>query len=540
MRMTRYLIFSILVFGITLRVFADEGMYPISELQKINMKQKGLKIKTADIYNPNNVSLIHAIVSLGFCTGSFVSDQGLILTNHHCAFGAVQTASSTADDYIQNGFLANIMEEEIPAKDYTVRITETYQDVTDRVMKGVTDTLDALIRAKTISANIKVIADKARQDHPDQQVEIAEMLPGKSYVMFLYTLLKDIRLVYVPPRSIGEFGGEDDNWMWPRHTGDFAFIRAYVSKDGKPTPYSKDNVPYKPKIFLHVSAKGIGENDFVFILGYPGRTFRHRPGEFLSYENDIRMPYLADMLEWQIQVMETMSRNDHATGIKLAQRIKSLANQTKNFRGKLKSIKEVDLINKKKNEENDLWSFIKKDDFRKSRYGRLSENISTIFGQLRRQADYEFVLDYLRRSVSLVEMGYGLIEALVEKQKPNNERRVVYKDENRSMLITHLSGKLFNYHEPTDQLFFEDLLKRSQKLPAGYRFDYADRLLQTATTSDSLTKKMYLKTRLNKDTAWAAYLLVSPADIPALDDPMLTFIYEYYKAVQNFYRYEEG
>lgn len=512
---------------------ADEGMYPISELQKINLKQKGLKIKPADIYNPDNVSLVHAIVSLGFCSGSFVSDQGLILTNHHCAFGAVQSASSTSSDYITEGFLAKTMEEEIPARDYTIRITESYQDVSGQVMKNVADTLDALSRIRVINQNIKLIADNARLNNPDKQIEIAEMLPGKSYVMFIYTLLKDIRLVYVPPRSIGEFGGEDDNWMWPRHTGDFAFIRAYVSKEGKSASYSRDNVPYKPKKFLKISAAGVSEDDFIFILGYPGRTFRHRPADFISYEEEIRMPYLADMLEWQIRTMENASRQDHGVAIKLAQRIKSLANTSKNYRGKLKSMKAIGLTEKKTIEEKNLWTFVRNDAGLNKRYGRLQNQITDVFTVLRKQAEFEFVIEYIRRSVNMVDLGFGLIEAIYENQKPNESRRTLYKEENRNQLISHLRSKTVNYHEPVDKIFLSDLLKRTMQLPADYRFDYADQLLKTIS-ADSLIQNFYQKTSLNKDTSWTECLKLFPADIVSQNDPLLNFIFEYYKISKAF------
>ncbi len=533
MLIIRYCVVTFFSVIFTFSLRADEGMYPISDLQKINLKQKGLKIKITDIYNPNEVSLIHSIVSLGFCTGSFVSGQGLILTNHHCAFGAVQSASSVSNDYITEGFLARSMEDEVPAKDYTIRITESYRDVTEMIMQDVIDTMSALVRAQKISSNMKAVAEKARMENPDKQIEVAEMLPGKSYLMFVYTFLRDIRLVYVPPRAIGEFGGEDDNWMWPRHTGDFAFIRAYVSKDGKSATYSKDNIPYKPKKFLKIAASGITENEFVFVLGYPGRTYRHRPAEFVSYENEVRMPYLADMLEWQIRIMEVAGRNDHATAIMLAQRIKSLANSTKNFRGKLKSMKATGLTEKKRNEEKGLWDFIQQDKNRNVRYGQLSDQISSMFSQIRKQAEYEFVLDYMRRSVLLVDLGFGLIEAMHEMQKTNDSRRPVYRIENRPALVSHLRGKVINYHEPTDRLIFSDLMNRTQLLPAGFRFQYADRLI-AGVSSDSLAESMYRRTLLNKDTAWTAYLKVTPDGISGLNDPFMQFINEYYQMVKQF------
>lgn len=524
------LVFQLLIFSSW--IHADEGMYPVSEIHKLNLKAKGLKIKPTDIYNPNGMSLAHAIVSLGFCTGFFVSDQGLVLTNHHCAFGAVQSASGVEQDYIRDGFLANTRKEEIPAKGYTVRITERYADVTRQVMRGVSDTLSALDRAKTIQQNMQALTDSARKQHPNLQIEIMEMLPGKSYVMFYYTLIKDIRLVYVPPRSIGEFGGEDDNWLWPRHTGDFAFIRAYVSKDGRPADYSPDNVPYKPQVYLKISAEGMKENDFVFILGYPGRTFRHRPAEYVAYEEEIRMPYLADLMEWQIRAMQALSREDHATSIKLAQRIKNLANTSKNYRGKLKSMKALNFSEKRRADDQALWAYIQADPNRQKRFGSLAEDIRREFDQMRALREYEIILEMLRRSVNLVDMGCSIVEAVNEFQKPEEERRAIYKNDKRDDLIRSIQAKLVNYHEMADRLFLADLLKRSAYLPESYRFTPADRLLVNKEP-DELVKDFFTKTLLNKDTAWVRYLHYTPNDLRKASDPLMVFISEYYGLLQQ-------
>jgi len=262
---------------------AEEGMYPISEIHKLNLQNKGLEMSPLEMYNPDGISLIDGICKVGGCTGSFVSKDGLILTNHHCAYGAVQRASTEENDYLQNGFLAKTREKEIPAKAYTVRITESYRDVSGEVLSAVTEDMDFAERTKAIEKRIKEIVKQAEKENPGKRAEVSEMFIGKTYVLFIYTYLKDIRLVYSPPRSIGNFGGEVDNWMWPRHTGDFSFMRAYVAPDGSSTDYSPENVPYQPKRVVKVAPEGVNEEDFVFILGYPGRTYRHRTSHFLAY-----------------------------------------------------------------------------------------------------------------------------------------------------------------------------------------------------------------------------------------------------------------
>ncbi len=198
--------------------------------------------------------------------------------------------------------------------------------------------MDHAARTKAIEKRTKEIVARAEKENPGKRAEVAEMFIGRTYVLFIYTYLKDIRLVYIPPRSIGNFGGEDDNWMWPRHTGDFSFLRAYVAPDGSPADYSPRNVPFKPKRFLEIEPRGVDEGDFVFLLGYPGRTYRHYPASYLAYDEEVRMPYIADWYAWQIDLMEKMGASDRGVALRHAARIKGLANTMKNYRGKLKGM----------------------------------------------------------------------------------------------------------------------------------------------------------------------------------------------------------
>ncbi|MFN5705931.1 MAG: S46 family peptidase, partial [bacterium] len=250
----------------------EEGMFPLSEIQKVDLKKAGLKIDQKEVYNPNGLSLIDALVNVGGCTGSFLSDAGLIITNHHCAFESVQLASTPENDYLTNGFVAKTMEQEIPAKNLTCKITDSYEDVSDKILSSVKDVNDPVERINAINKKITEIIKEELAKDASIKPEISEMFIGRTYVLFRYKIIKDVRLVYIPQRAIGEFGGESDNWVWPRHTGDFSFLRAYVAKDGSAATYSKENVPYKPKKFLKVNPNGANDGDFVFILGYPGRT----------------------------------------------------------------------------------------------------------------------------------------------------------------------------------------------------------------------------------------------------------------------------
>jgi hypothetical protein len=372
----------------------EEGMFPLSELKNIDVKKAGLKIKPEELYNPSGTSLIDAIVRVGGCTGSFLSNEGLIVTNHHCAFSFVQAISDVKNDYIKYGFLAQNKEQEVPAKGLVCKITASYKDVSADVLNG-TQELDAVNRLKKIAENIKAITKKENEANPTLQCEISEMFTGKTYVLFRYKLLKDVRLVYVPPVSIGSYGGEIDNWVWPRHSGDFAFLRAYVAPDGSAAEYSDKNVPYKPVKFLTVNPKGVKENDFVFVLGYPGRTFRNQPAGFFEYHEKYFLSYISNLFDWQINQMEQLGKKDYALSIKYAARIKSLANTAKNFKGKLQGFNRASLSAKKRAEENQLQQFIEANTSLNTKYGKVIPRINELYTDLQKVAPRNMWLDQI-------------------------------------------------------------------------------------------------------------------------------------------------
>ncbi|MDZ7331697.1 MAG: S46 family peptidase, partial [candidate division KSB1 bacterium] len=456
------LILTILSFQISI---ADEGMYPISDIQKLDLKAKGLQLEPLDIFNPDGISLVDAICKVDGGTGSFVSPDGLILTNHHIAFGAVQAASTPEHDYLKIGFLAKNKAEEYPAKGFTVRITESYRDVSADVLSAVTDQMELAERSKAIDKKIKKIVTEAEAANPGKRAEVAEMFIGKTYVLFIYTFLKDIRLVYAPPRGIGNFGGEEDNWTWPRHTGDFSFMRAYVAPDGSPADYSPDNVPYRPKNYLKIAPEGVNEGDFVFILGYPSRTYRHQTSFYLAYEQEVRMPYVVQWYQWQIELMQQLSRSDRAIALKHDGRIKSLANTEKNYRGKLIGMKRLNLVEKKRAEERELQRFVEADSTRRAKYGNLLNEIETIYQQMRSQAERDLVLTYLLRSSTALNNAYTVYEASIERQKKDLERSGAYMDRNFDRTKERLFLNLREYYEPSDRAIFKAMLLRAAQLP---------------------------------------------------------------------------
>ncbi len=525
-----FVLFILLVF--VTAVGADEGMYPISEINKLDLKAKGLQLEPLEIFNPDGVSLVDAICKVDGGTGSFVSAEGLILTNHHIAFGAVQAASTPEHDYLKQGFLAKTRADEYPAKGFTVRITESYRDVSAEVLRAVTDQMDLAERSKAIEKKIKEIITEAERANPGKRAEVAEMFIGKSYVLFLYTYLKDIRLVYAPPRGIGNFGGEEDNWIWPRHTGDFSFLRAYVAPDGSPADYSPNNVPYRPKNYLKIAAEGVDEGDFVFILGYPGRTYRHQTSFYLAYEQEIRMPYVVQWYHWQIELMQRFSREDRAIALKHDGRIKSLANVEKNYRGKLIGMKRMKLVEKKRAEEEALQQFIAADADRQARYGHLLHDIEEIYQQMRSEADRELVLTFLLRSATLLSNAYTIYEAAIERQKPDIERSSAYMDRNFERTRERLFLNLKEYYQPSDRAIFKAMLLRAARLPVEQQLPALQKIVgknkNPEQAIDRFLDKAYGRTRMADEKALADCFGLSPEQLNKAGDPFIKMAIDLY------------
>ncbi len=361
----------------------DEGMFPLTELSKLDLAKAGLKIPLNELYNPNGTSLVDAVVRVGGCTGSFISSEGLIITNHHCGFSSVSSASSAEHNYLRDGFYAVEKEKEIKTG-LTSKIIDSYVDVSVQVLEGVNQAGNDINRSALIRSNTQKIIKNEQLKNAALDYEVSEMFAGRTYTLFRYKTLKDIRIVYNPPLAIGEFGGESDNWVWPRHNADFCVLRAYVAPDGSSATYSTSNIPFKPKKFLKVNAKGIKENDFVFILGFPGRTYRHVPSQFVEYQQQYLMPFIADLYEWQIAKMLELSKISDSKQLYYASKIKGLANTSKNFRGKLQGLTRTHLVVKKKNDEKLMDEMLHTDDVRgtdKNLFKEIEETYAMMFAR---------------------------------------------------------------------------------------------------------------------------------------------------------------
>jgi hypothetical protein len=505
-------------------------MWPISAINKLNLNAKGLEISPDEIFSPSDLSLIYAVVQVG-ATGSFVSPDGLIITNHHVAYRPVQAASTQEHDYIKHGFLAKNRSEEIPAKGMTARITESFKDVSKEVLSVVKDGMDRAERTKAIDKRKKEIVANTEKKNPGKRAEVSEMFSGKTYVLFIYTYLKDIRLVYVPPRSIGEFGGDVDNWMWPRHTGDFSFLRAYVAPDGSPADHSPKNIPFHPRRYFQVNANGVNEGDFVFMLGYPARTYRHQTSHFWAYDEEVRMPYVVDWYGWQIDLMEKMGKGDRGIRLKHLSRIKGLSNTMKNYQGKLTGMKRLSLVEQKREEEKALQEYILADENRAAKYGDVIKQMGDLAQDIRERAEYELLLNYLGRSAILAACGCTAYEASIERKKPDLERESAYMDRNYSRTKQRLFMSLRNYYEPTGKAILKEMLNRAIRLPEEFRIPAVEAIAKDKDREEAIDEFIngaYSRTKLHDESVLEKAFSKSTEELLKMNDPFIQLAADLY------------
>lgn len=363
------------VLGIGLSpIKADEGMWLpllIKRLNGVDMKKHGLKLTPEEIYSVNNSSLKDAIVALGggFCTGEIISKEGLMLTNHHCGFDAIQQKSTTENDYLRDGFWAMTKEQELHIPGLTVWFLDRMDDVTSKVLAGVTENMTNQERAIIIDKNIKSIKEEESKKG-NQKIQIKDFFNGNEYYMFKYNIFKDVRLVGAPPASVGKFGGDTDNWMWPRHTGDFALFRVYANKDNEPAEYSLENKTYSPKHHLPISLDGVGEGDFAMVLGYPGSTDRFLTSFGVKEAIDIEQPARVKVRRMKLDIMEEGMNKSQKVRIQYASKHARVSNYWKYFLGQSKQLVKNNVYDKKLKLEDEFNYWVNKSDSNKNKYGK--------------------------------------------------------------------------------------------------------------------------------------------------------------------------
>lgn len=372
-------LFFALLFLYTTQLAAKEGMWLPFLLEKMNekeMKSMGLKITASDIYDVNKGSLKDAVVIFGGgCTGEVISEQGLVLTNHHCGYGTVQGLSNLKNNYLLQGFWAKNREEEIPCPGLTVTFIVRIDDVSQRVKAGTEQAMNETDRNKKILENIAAI-EKETEKSTGYTAQIKSFYYDNEYYLFLMEKYTDIRLTGFPPNGIGKYGGDTDNWAWPRHTGDFGLFRIYANKSNKPAVYSNENIPYKPKKSFTINIKGISENDFTMVYGFPGRTSEYLTSDGVAEIMNILDPARIRLRAAKLDIMEADMAASEETFIKYASKQSGVANYYKKWKGELLGLQINNAIEKKRNEENKFMKWVNADASRASRYGRLLSDIA--------------------------------------------------------------------------------------------------------------------------------------------------------------------
>ena len=332
-------------------VSADEGMWlPSLISERIeDMQAKGFELTAEDIYSINQASLKDAVVLFGRgCTGELISPEGLLITNHHCGYAQIQQHSSVEHDYLRDGFWAMTRSEELPNPGLTVSFLDRMEDVTDKVLKGYEAGMTEAQRDSVIEMNSGRLIDEATAAGNGLRASVEALYYGNKYYMFVYREYSDVRLVGAPPSSIGKFGGDTDNWMWPRHTGDFSIFRIYAGKDNNPAPYSEDNVPYRPKRYFHIAAGGIEEGDFTFVYGFPGSTSEYIMSEGVRYVSEVSNPFKIDLRTMRLDIQKRYMDADQAVRIQYSSKNASVANAWKKWQGEMRGINRLRTVERKR------------------------------------------------------------------------------------------------------------------------------------------------------------------------------------------------
>lgn len=441
---------------------ADEGMWLPLFLQQLNekqMKAMGMKISAADIYNINKGSLKDAIVSFGgFCTGEVISEKGLVLTNHHCGFDAIQNHSTLERNYIRDGFWARSNSEEIPNPGLFVTFIVRIEDVSKAALAGVNEEMKETERQSRIDKNIAEIRRNLKKE-ATQDSYVRSFFEGNQYFLFVTETYRDIRLVGAPPSAIGNFGKDTDNWMWPRHTGDFSLFRIYAGKDNKPAEYSLENVPYKPKKALAISMAGMKEGDFTMVFGFPGRTTQYLHSEAVDQIVKLNDPVKIAIRDKALSVIDGFMRKDEQVKIQYAAKYASISNAWKKWQGEVLGLSSTKAVEKKKNQEAVFRKRVEANPAFKAAYGSLLEDLQNAYQEL---SKYGVARDYFTETMSRIEafaIGSQLNNLRSIKEK-NGEQ--AYKD-----AVPRISARLEDlykeYNPAVDKKLFEVLLEKFTK-----------------------------------------------------------------------------
>lgn len=504
---------------------ADEGMWMPQQLPQVakQLKAAGLKLDPATLTKLTEFPM-NAIVSLGGCSASFVSPQGLVATNHHCVYNSIAVNSTPERDLLANGFLAKTFAEELPAAPNSrILVTKEVTNVSDKVITPAVDKLVGKARVDAIEKATKAMVTECEKD-AGHRCNVASYYGGLEFYLIKQLEIRDVRLVHAPPDGVGKFGGDTDNWMWPRHTGDYGFYRAYVSKDGKAADFSKDNVPYQPATHLKMAKDGVKEGDFIMALGYPGRTNRHRlPSEVVStfdWEYPARVKVWSEMLATIAR--ETKGNDD--VKLKYAGTVASINNVYKNRKGMLTSYEGGDMVARKSKDHADLKAWANATPARKQQFAGDLEQVEKLIAQRDAETKRDFYLNYSQPQ--MLTAARRLYRLAMESTKPDAERKAGYQE--RDLKVIKAAGDAIarQYDDKVDQALVLNNLVRYAAQPKEQRnanFDAAMGIRDGMTQPElkALLEKMYTGSKLSAKGEYAAWIGKKPEDFKASTDSFI-------------------
>ena len=507
---------------------ADEGMWQPHQLPALSSRLEllGLEIDPENLRSLDKFPM-NAIVSLGGCSASFVSRQGLVLTNHHCVYGSIQYNSSPENNLLVDGFLAKQINEEIPAAPGTrVYVTEEMTDVTDKTLAGVSESTSGIDRYKLIEANRKALIAECEASG-NHRCSVSSFHQGLEYFLIKRLEIRDIRLVYAPATSIGKYGGDIDNWQWPRHTGDFGFYRAYVGTDGRPAEFSEDNIPYRSNSFLEVSAKGVEEGDFVMGVGYPGSTNRYRTAAEVENQFTWFYPEARQFREDLISIIDENSAAGSQARIAYQSTLASLNNYAKNYQSMVESYEHSDFIDRRRQTESGLAEWIDSDTTRRAQYAPAVRRLQSLIETQQAARERNLVRSYMSYA-TLPSTAQRLYRLAVEKQKPDAEREPGYQRRDLTRFRQSMQAISRRYDETVDKAILSYLLRRYAELPEQYRSRALDSFYQIGTQIDQgrvdqIIQDSYAQSSLHDETERLAWLDKSVEDFQSSDDPLIQY-----------------
>ena len=500
---------------------ADEGMWLPSQLPRIatQLKAAGFQGDPADLADLTRPPL-SAVVKVGGATGAFVSDEGLVLTNHHVAFGVIQYNSTPQRDLIEHGYVAADREQELPASpDFRLRVTTGFDKVTDRILADARGKTGRAYYDAVDRAGKQLVAECEREE--GVRCSVANMFYGAEFYLVKQLELRDIRLVYAPPRAIGNYGDDIDNFVWPRHAGDFTVLRAYVGPDGKPAAYARDNRPYHPPAHLKIASGGVREGDYVMLAGYPGVTYRHRMAEEFADQIQWRLPTSVAVLKQMQDAIESEGERNHDAGIGYAAQLQSLKNSIKRFSGELEGLQRSDAVAVRRGDETAMLAWLGKQPEGNADRQQI-DHVATLIDDGKSVRDRDLLIGLIGTQTQLMRSALMIERFAIERAKPDTERESGYQQRDEELFSGQLRQVSRRYDPAMEKALLTVLLTRYQQLPAAQHVPEFDQLFgRTPAELRQTLDRLYSHTRLGSEAARLQAFQATQAGADASEDALL-------------------